>query len=309
MRPTLPLALVGSLLAASLSASPALAAQTVVVGSKIDTEGSLLCPMIRLALEARKIPVREKCGTGATQVVRKALLEGEIDLYPEYTGNAPYLIKDAPFAPDTFRSMRSGFAAAAKADLERNRIVWLAPAPANNTWTIALPKRLADSQKLRSMADLSAYLKAGKPLRLVASQEFVDRDDALKAFETTYGFKLKPEQRIILPGGNTAQTEAAAAQGTSGANAAMAYGTDGQLSALGLVALADPKGAVVVYNPAVTVREATYKAYPAIRAALEPVFASLDGATLSRLNAQIVVGGQPPAKVAEQYLRQRGLLK
>lgn len=284
-------------------------AKPITVGSKIDTEGALLCPMVRLALEAKGIKVNEKCGTGATQVVRKALLEGEIDLYPEYTGNAPYLIKDVKFEAGIFKDTQKGYAAGAKADLEKNKIVWLKPAPANNTYTIALPKKLAEAEKIKSMADLAGYINAGKTFKLVASQEFVDREDALKAFEKTYGFKLKPEQLVIIPGGNTAQTEAAAAQGTSGANAAMAYGTDGQIDALGLVALSDPKGAVEVYQPVVTVREEVLKANPQISTILDPIFASLDAATLSGLNAKIAVGGVPGAKVAEQYLKQKGFLK
>lgn len=297
------------LLGLGVAASAPAANPAVTIGSKIDTEGALLCPLVRLALESHGIQVAEKCGTGATQVVRKALLEGEIDLYPEYTGNAPYLIKEVKFEPGLFKDADKGYQAGAKADLEKNNIVWLKPAPANNTYTLAIPKKLADAEKIASIADLSKYINAGKTFKLVASQEFVDRDDALKAFEKAYGFKLKPEQLIIIPGGNTAQTETAAAQGTSGANAAMAYGTDGQIPALGLVALTDPKGAVEIYQPTLTVRKDTINKYPAIRNIIEPIFATLDTATLSRLNAQIVVGGQPGAKVAEQYLRQKGFLK
>jgi len=297
-------------LALAVSAGHALAQdKPLAIGSKIDTEGSVLCPMVRMALQAGGIKVVEKCGTGATQVVRKALLEGEIDMYPEYTGNAPYLLKDVKFEPGVFKNAARGYAAGAKADLAANRIVWLKPAPANNTYAIALPKRLADDQKLRTMADLAAYINAGRTFKLVASQEFVDRDDALKAFEKVYGFKLKPDQLVIIPGGNTAQTETAAAQGIGGANAAMAYGTDGQLDALKLVAMDDPKGAVEVYQPMLTVRQDVLERHPKIRDIVEPIFATLDAATLSRLNAQVVVGGVPGPKVAQDYLKSKGFLK
>ncbi|MBJ7312514.1 glycine betaine ABC transporter substrate-binding protein [Rugamonas sp. CCM 8940] len=290
-------------------AAPAPASAGITIGSKIDTEGSLLCPLVRLALEAKGIKVNERCGTGATQVVRKALLEGEIDLYPEYTGNAPYLIKNVKFPAGTFKDAAKAYAAGAKADLEQHQIVWLKPAPANVSYALAVPKKLAAAEGLVSLADLARHVNAGKPVKLVASQEFVDRDDGLKAFEAAYAFKLKPTQLIILPGGNTAQTETAAAQGTSGANVAMAYGTDGQLAALGLLALSDPRAAVEVYQPVLTVRSDALKKYPAIGTIVAPIFATLDTATLSRLNARIVVGGQSGAKVAEQYLREKGFLK
>ena len=73
---------------------------------------------------------------------------------------------------------------------------------------------------------------------------------ALPAFEETYGFRLGSGQLLTLSGGNTAATLRAAAEGTSGVNAAMAYGTDGELAALGLITLCDDKGAQVVYAPA-----------------------------------------------------------
>ena len=71
---------------------------------------------------------------------------------------------------------------------------------------------------------------------LGASEEFVNRPDALPAFEKAYGFKLSQDQLLTLAGGNTATTMKAAAEQTDGVNAAMTYGTDGQLAALGLTA-------------------------------------------------------------------------
>jgi osmoprotectant transport system substrate-binding protein len=154
---------------------------------------------VGLTLKAHGIKVIEKCGTGA-QVVRKALLAGEIDVYPEYTGNAPYLIKNVRFAPGTFRDAASGYAAGAAADLAQNGIVWLKPAPANVTYGFAMPAKLTAAQGITSLTQLAAYINAGKPFKVVVSQEFVDRADGLKAFEHAYGFKLAPSQLIILPG-------------------------------------------------------------------------------------------------------------
>jgi osmoprotectant transport system substrate-binding protein len=281
----------------------------ITIGSKIDTEGALLCPLVGLALKAHGVKVVERCGTGATQVVRKALLAGEIDVYPEYTGNAPYLIKNVRFAPGTFRDPVRGYAAGAAADLAQNQIVWLKPAPANVTYGFAIPAKLSAAEKITTLPQLAAYINAGKPFKVVVSQEFVDRADGLKAFEHAYGFKLAPSQLIILPGGNTAQTESAAARGTSGANAAMSYSTDGQLAALGLVGLNDSGAAADIYQPVLTIRSEALKKYPAVAAIIEPIFDSLDTATLSRLNARIVVGGEPGNKVAEKYLREKGFLK
>ncbi len=146
-------------------------------------------------------------------------------------------------------------------------------------------------------------------MKLVGSQEFVDREDALPAFEKAYGFSLKADQLIVLSGGDTAQTEAAAAQGTNGANAAMAYGTDGSISALGLVVLSDPMGVQPVYEPAPSIRKAVLDKYPEIATLLDPVFKTLTLETLQGLNGKVAVDGQDPTVVAVEYLKSKGLIK
>ena len=98
-------------------------------------------------------------------------------------------------------------------------------------------KDVAEKGKLTSLADLSRYLKEKGDFKLAASAEFIERPDALPAFEKAYAFKLDQAQLLSLAGGDTAVTIKAAAQQTSGVNAAMAYGTDGPVAALGLQTL------------------------------------------------------------------------
>lgn len=281
--------------------------KVVTIGSKVDTEGALLCQMTKQLLESKGYKVTDRCSTGTTPVVRKALKEGEIDMYPEYTGSAAYFpeYKDAKFSTNDARALFIQVKTLEAA----NGVVWLNPAPANNTWALAVPKKLATSENLKTIADFARYVNAGKTVKLAASQEFVDRDDALKAFEKVYGFKLKTEQLLILPGGNTTQTQTAASQGTSGVNFAMAYGTDGAIGALGLVALTDPKGAVAVYQPAITVRKAVAQKNPDLGRIINPVFAKLTEDVLSDLNGKIAVGGVSATKVAGDYLRSSGAIK
>jgi osmoprotectant transport system substrate-binding protein len=94
----------------------------------------------------------------------------------------------------------------------------------------------------------------------------------------------------------------------SGVNGAMAYGTDGALAALGLVSLADDKGAQIVYAPAPVVREPVLQQYPEIAAVLDPVFATLTLETLQKLNADIAVDGQDAGSVAVAFLKSRKFL-
>ncbi len=279
----------------------------VVVASKIDTEGSLLGSMIALLLQKQGITVENKIQLGPTKIVREAILAGQIDIYPEYTGNGAFFFHME--ADPAWRNPEAGYEKVKSLDEQRNKLVWLAPAPANNTWAIAMRRDLATAGKLATLEDFAKYVNGGGKVRLAASAEFVESPAALPAFQDAYGFNLKQDQLLVLSGGDTAATIRAAAEGTSGVNAAMAYGTDGALAALGLAVLADSKGAQVVYEPAPVIRAAVLDAHPEIRTVLDPVFKSLSLDTLQRLNAKIAVDGQDAKAVATEYLTAGGFLK
>lgn len=300
--------LAAGLITASLLASTALAQTAAVrVGSKIDTEGKLLGSMIVLALEAGGVKVENKTSLGNTKVMRGAITAGEIDIYPEYTGNGAFMFADE--SNPVWKNAKTGYERVKAMDMEKNKIVWLEPAPANNTWAIAVRKDVAATNKLKTLDDMGKWINGGGQFKLAASAEFVERADAMPAFQTAYGFKLKPEQILTLAGGDTAVTIRAAAEKTSGVNAAMAYGTDGPVAALGLVIMEDTKGVQPIYAPTPIVRAEVLAKNPKIETILAPVFKTLDGATLQALNAKIQIEGQDAKKVAGDFLKSKGLLK
>jgi osmoprotectant transport system substrate-binding protein len=279
----------------------------VVVSSKIDTEGSVLGNIILLTLNANGIKTQDRIQLGATPVVRKAITAGEIDIYPEYTGNAGFFFNKAD--DPLWKDAAKGFETAKKLDYDANKIVWLDPSPANNTWAIALRKDVAETNKLKTLSDFGRWVTGGGKVVLAASAEFVNSAAALPAFQKTYDFKMKPEQLIVLSGGDTAATIKAAAEQTNGTNAAMVYGTDGGIAPSGLVVMEDDKGVQPVYAPAPIIREAVLKENPKIAEILKPVFASLDLTTLQNLNARVQVGGEAAKSVATDYLKSKGFLK
>ncbi|ADV66694.1 ABC transporter substrate-binding protein [Deinococcus maricopensis] len=283
-------------------------AKPIVVASKLDPEAQLLGQMILLTLRDAGLDVTDKTGLGDTGVARKAILSGEIDVYPEYTGNAVYLFPDAKINLASSRNPRGIYALAKKYDA-KNGITWLQPANVNNTWALALPAKFAQANKLSTYADLAAYLKRGGTLKVAGSPEFFNRPDAFKLFERTYGFTLTSAQKLTLAGATPLQTQQAAASGQSGVNAAMAYGTDGTISALNLITLKDPKNAQPVYQPAPIIRTDVLKANPKIEGLLNKAFGTLDQTTIQRLNAQIAVEGRSARDVASAYLKSKGLLK
>lgn len=150
------------MIAFAMSVGAVQAADPVKVGSKIDTEGSLLGNIILQVLNQHGVKTVNKIQLGTTQVVRGAITAGELDIYPEYTGNGAFFFNDEKDA--AWKNAQQGYEKVKKLDAEKNHLVWLTPAPANNTWTIAVRGDVAQQNNLQSLDDLSAYLKKAVPL-------------------------------------------------------------------------------------------------------------------------------------------------
>jgi len=278
----------------------AMAQSPVVVSSKIDTEGSVLGHLIYYALEDAGIAVTNRIQLGGTSIVRNALINGEIDIYPEYTGNGAFFFDHDDAG--VWKNAEESYQLVKKLDYDANKLVWLTPADANNTWAISVRGDLARDQNLSTLEDLASYLNEGGEFKFAASAEFVDSPSALPAFQEAYGFSLESDQLLILSGGNTAATMRAAALQTSGVNAAMTYGTDGGLPALDLIVLEDTLEVQPVYQPAPVIRESTLNEHPQIANILQPIFAELNLETLQKLNGDVAVNGEDASVVARRFL-------
>lgn len=283
------------------------AQSAVRVGSKADNEGALLGQIVLQVLRHEGIPVVDRTQLGPTSIVRRALLNGDLDIYPEYTGNAAFFFHRE--SDPAFRDAAKAYALAASLDLAANRLVWLAPAPADNHWAIGVRADVATRERLRTLADFARWVRGGGKVLLAGSAEFVESDAALPAFQSAYDFRLRGDQLLVLAGGDTSATIKAAAEGTSGVNASMVYSTDGAIAVTGLVVLDDPKHVEMVYQPAPVVREEVLQRYPAIRMPLEAAFRPLTVEVLRKLNARTQIDGEDAGAVAADYLRTEGLLK
>lgn len=304
----------GSLLAALFFAALPVSAMAesaakpvVVVSSKMDTEGSILGNMIIDVLNAHGVKTQNRVQLGGTPIVRKAILAGDIDIYPEYTGNGAFFFHKA--SDPLWKNAHEAYEEVKALDYAANKLVWLTPAPADNTWGIAVTDKVATADHLKSMSDFAKYIRKGGNIKLAASAEFVNSPAALPSFEKAYDFTLKPQDLLILSGGNTAAAISAAARGTNGVNAAMVYGTDGGIAASGLVVMDDNLHVQPVYQPTPVIRAAILADYPGIADWLKPVFLSLTLTTLQKLNSEVEVDGEPANVVAEDYLKTKGFIK
>ena len=260
--------------------------------------------MIRLVLDAAGIPTVDRLKLGATPVVRRALLDGEVDVYVEYTGNGG-LFFNMPADP-AWKDFMKGYELGARLDYARNHIVWLTPAPASNAWALAVRKDVADAYHLRTMSDFARWVSGGGQVVLACSAEFANAG-TLRSLEDTYGFKLTSDQLIVLAGGETTAMITAAAARTDDTNTAMVYATDGGIAAASLVVLEDDKHDQPIYAPVPLIREAVLREYPQIAALVKPLMESLDRNTLQHLNERVQVDGESIESVARAYLRQKKL--
>ncbi|HEY7887289.1 MAG TPA: glycine betaine ABC transporter substrate-binding protein [Steroidobacteraceae bacterium] len=287
-----------------IASAPCRAGSPVVVSSKLSSESAMIGEMIRLVLTAAAIPTVDRLKIGATPVVRRALLDGEVDLYVEYTGNGGIFF-NMPANP-AWKDFRKGYALGARLDYAKNRIVWLTPAPASNAWALAVRRDVASTHHLRTLSDFARWVAAGGQVVLACSAEFANAG-TLRSLEDTYGFKLTSGQLIVLAGGETTAMITAAAARTDDTNTAMVYATDGGIAAANLVVLEDDKHDQPIYAPVPLIREAVLRAYPRISALVKPLMESLDRETLQHLNERVQVDGEAIEAVAKAYLDEKGL--
>jgi osmoprotectant transport system substrate-binding protein len=262
--------------------------------------------MIRMMLNQAGIQTVDRTRLGATYVVRKALIVGEIDLYVEYTGNGGFFF-NRPSDP-AWKDFRKGYELGSRLDYEANRIIWLTAANASNAWALAVRSDVAEANHLQTMSDFGRWVAGGGKVKLACSAEFANAG-TLRSLEKTYGFTMRSDQLIVLAGGETAATVGAAAAETNGTNTAMVYGTDGNVVAAHLKILEDDRHDQPIYAPVPTVRETVLKASPKIAAIVKPLMESLSRETLQELNSRVQVNGESVDSVAEAYLKSKGFLK
>lgn len=267
----------------------------IAVGSKNFTEEVLLGELYAQVLEKHGLHVNRKLNLGGTDIAMAALQRGEIDLYPEYTGTALLVqLKEAPLA-----SARAIYDRVKAAYAKKYDLIWLAPAPMNDTQALATTRALAAKDHLATLSDLAA---AAPRLRLGAVPEFLERPDGLPGLQKAYGgFHFKETHLIDIGLKYKALIE-------GDVDVVVAFGTDGAIEADHLLIFADDKHFWPAYQVAPVVRRATLVQYPAIAPALNALAPLLTDATMRGLNNQID-GAQKrePADVAREFLVGHGL--
>ncbi len=278
----------------------------ITVATMIDTEGPILGQMVIMLLQKAGFKIVDKTEFGTPDILRKALVKGDVDLVIDYTGSGQYYheTKDTSVWSDPVK----GYEMTKQLDKAKFDLVWLTPANANNTEELAVTKAFADANNLATMEDFAKYVNGGGNVKLITSASFSENIKGLRGLEEAYGFKLKDNQLITLASGNTTEMIKALSSGKDGVNVSLVYGTDGALDQMNLVVLSDLKSIPPVYLPTPVIRGALIQKYPEIETILGPAFSGLTIETLRELNAKSAFDGQTPKAVAEEYLKKVGLL-
>lgn len=264
--------------------------RALVVGSKNFTEQTILGEIAAQQLERRLgAPVTRKLDLGGTLLAHEALVAGDIDLYPEYTGTASSAI--LKLAPPPGRSEVFGRVAAEYRS--RWSLAWLRPLGFDDTFAMVI--RGPDARAL-GIASLSEAARRTPGWTLGVGYEFLDRPDGLAGLQGTYALPLAGRPRTMDLGLLYKALEA------RDVDMVAANATDGLLSVLDVVVLEDDRHSFPPYEAAFVVREDALLREPRARAALEELSGALTGAGMRRLNQQVAGEHRRPADVARDFL-------
>ena len=267
----------------------------IIVSSKNFTEQLIVGNMVGLLMEDAGYPVDYKLRLGGTGLIHEALVNGEINVYIEYTGTAlTVMLKEDPLSdPDeVYERVKEAYQ-------EKWNLVWLEPWGFNNTYTVTMQREVARELGIEKISDLKD--KAGD-LVIGATQEFIPRPDGLAGLEEAYGFKFK-EAKGMDPGLMYQALKEGEVDAISG------FATDGRIPALDLINLVDDLGYFPPYYAAPVVRGDLLEKDPGIAEVLNKWAYKIDDTVMAELNYKVDGDKKDPAAVAKKFLQDNGFIE
>lgn len=270
--------------------------RAIRIGSKNFTEQIVLGEIVAQHLERRlHRKVDRRFNLGGTLLAHQALINGEIDLYPEYTGTAlAAILKDSAGAVGTapvLERVRSEYR-------RRFQIEWLAPLGIDNGFAIVVRGPEARRRHLETLSDAAGVSEGWK---LGAGYEFEQRADGLTALKNTYHLHFSAAP-VSMDLGLLYQ---ALEQGQ--VNMIAANATDGLLSKLDLKMLTDDRHAFPPYQVCIAVRRDTLDRIPDLETALQELSDKFTNRIMQQLNYKVDGEHRPVAEVALDFLKQSGM--
>lgn len=272
-----------------------LAGLTGTIGAKDFSEQYILGNMVSILLNENGADTDYSTIVGSANV-RTALEADEFLGYWEYTGTSwlAYNEQDAPVV-----GVQAQYDAVKELDAAKG-IAWLNGANVNNTYAFAIRADKAAELGVTKLSDLAALPVSEQTFGI--ESEFAARPDGMSGIQSTYN--LSNATTVTLDTGAIYQ---ATADGTD-FNFGEVFATDGRIAGFGLVLLEDDKAFFPVYQIGFTLKQSTLDAHPAIAGIINELTALLTDQIMQGLNAKADIEGIDPAKIAEDFLRENGLI-
>ncbi|MEN4831023.1 glycine betaine ABC transporter substrate-binding protein [Pantoea vagans] len=292
-----------ALTATLLLSQTAQAAAPLVMATKSFTEQHILSAMTVLWLQKKGFEVVPKRNI-ATTIGRNALLNKQIDMVWEYTGTSLIIFNHIS------QPMSSQQAYETVKQLDgKLGLVWLNPAPMNNTYAFAMTQERAKKEGINTMSQLVAKVEQVRQSdpdhnwRLGLDLEFAGRSDGLKPLQKTYNLALdRPQIRQMDPG----LVYNAIRDGF--VDAGLIYTTDGRVKGFNLKVLEDDKHFFPGYNVTPVVRQDVLASHPGLEPALNQLSAQITNEVITELNKRVDIDHESPEKVARDFLQSKNML-
>ena len=271
--------------------------ENLVIAGKLGPEPEILANMYKILIEEKTdMTVTVKPNFGKTTFLYEALKKGDIAIYPEFTGTVTEsLLKPTP---QVNHDPEAVYQAARDVIKKQDNLALLKPMAYQNTYAVAVPKKISQEYGLKTISDLKkveGQLKAGFTL------EFNDREDGNKGLQKVYGLHLQvstmePALRYqAIQSGDIQVTDA--------------YSTDAELARYDLVVLQDDKQLFPPYQGAPLMKEALLKKHPELEGILNQLAGKITAEQMSQMNYQVGVEGKSANQVARDFLIQEGIIK
>ncbi len=270
--------------------------KTINIATKPMTEGYILGQMLTELIEQDtdlKVNITNGVG-GGTSNIHPAIVKGEFDLYPEYTGTSweAVLKKEDSYDESKFDELQKEYK-------EKYNLEYVNLYGFNNTYGLAVNKDIAEKYNLKTYSDLA---KVSNNLIFGAEYDFFEREDGYKELQKVYNMDFK--KKIDMDIGLKYQ-----AMKDKKIDVMVIFTTDGQLAISDVVVLEDDKKMYPSYRAGTVVRSEILSKYPELKPVLEKLNNILDDKTMADLNYQVESKGKKPEDVAREYLQEKGLLE
>lgn len=267
----------------------------IKIGHKNYTEQRILGQLYAVIIEEKTDYETDVKEFGGTQLAFEATKSNDINLYAEYTGtlySAMLQLEGEKDPQKVYDIVKEGIE-------KDNPITVMNSLGFNNTYTLSVDKEIAAKYNLEKISDLEAI---GSELVIGAAMEFLERADGIKGVKELYNIEFKDEIGLD-PGIRYTAIQ------NGEVDLIDAFSTDGKIKEYGLKVLVDDKSFFPPYYALTMMNNETGEKYPEVVKAIQLLEGNISDDEMQSMNFEVDQNGLPERKVAEDFLRSKGIIE